>query len=190
MPEPISLMSSIGYAMMGLGGAGAIGYGLFGKKKKRDDPLAAIREQLLSLAQTGLPVEEMKRQITERYAEARTKGLEEIGEEVWAAKEAPGSIHTRLVSEFLSKMGKGREEALLGADIAQRKFQLQALTGISGMEFPEEEEGLLEKYLPMAGEIAGTYLGRERRATDIEELLKKYRTPVTGKGEEELITET
>lgn len=164
---------AIGTTALGLG---ALGLGLFGKKKKSvDDPLAPIREQLLSLAQTGLPVEEMKKQITERYAEARTKGLEDIAEEVYAAKQAPGSIHSKLVSEFLEKLTRGEEEAMLGADIAQKKFQLQALTGVGGMTFPEEEPDLLEKYLPMAGELAGTYLGQRGYVTDIEELLEKYR---------------
>lgn len=194
----VPLISSIGYALAGLGGAGAIGYGLFGRKKKRqevEDPLAAIRQQLVALAETGYPTEEIKRMIGERFREREKRGFREIGEEIYAEKQVPGTIQASLVTDLLKQLGGEEEAALLETDIAGRRFKLNALQAALGYAppaAPEEEPGLWETLLPAGAELAGQYMGQRAYTKDIEELLaslkKETPTPTAGKGAPLLIS--
>lgn len=90
----------------------------------KNDPLADIREQLMALS---FPIEEMKAQIASNYEQARKTGLETTAESALATRQVPGSIHAKLVEDFMDKMARGESAAMLGADVAGQNFELNKL---------------------------------------------------------------
>jgi len=181
----IPIATSIGYALMGLGGAGAIGYSLFGKKKDKADPLAGIRAQLQSLA-TEVPglVEKQKQRTREIFGEAEDKGLKDIAEEYQATKGfGPMSTMERGARRTLLD---DIARSLASEELAAEKWGLSTRAGILGTEasipYPEEEESFASKLLGLGGQLFGQEVGyggfkdllsNDYRDKDIENIIKK-----------------
>ena len=117
MPGPLAALP---YALTGLGIEGAGAYSLFGNKKSsQDDPLAGIRQQLLALSgQVPEMVSRQKELIGERFKEAEQKGVESIGEDVYATRGfgKGTTIYDRLKTELIDKLARSRAEAELQAE--------------------------------------------------------------------------
>jgi len=186
--EPFTATTALA-ALTAAAGTAGVGYSIWdmfsGKKKKKDveDPLASIRQELMALAHEGLPAEELKQRTSERFGKARTSGLEDIKEEVYASRQMPGSIHTRLVEDFLSSLSEKEESAYLDIDVANKEYQMKALLGALGAGYPEapaEEPGLLESLLPAGAEIAGKQFGQQESLRQIEQLIEKLRKQEEG----------
>jgi len=141
----------------------AIGFGasLFGGKKKQDDPLAGIRQQLMSIA-SGIPsqVSAMKEQIGKEYGAARTEGTKGIQEDIHATRGlGKTTLEDRLQTELLDQLARGQASAELGAERWGTGAQISALQGAAGVPFPEEQAGWQEQLLGLGGQMFGQQLG-------------------------------
>lgn len=176
--EPLTATTALAL-LTAIGGTAGVGYGvgeMFGAwgKHKRDvnDPLSGIRAQLQALASTGLNLEEMQNMIRKRTQQRKTEGMGDIAEEVYASRQVPGSIHTKLVTDFLDKLATGEEESLLNAEIMDKKFRMGSLQTAMGYPPPEEEPTAFEQMLPIAGSIGGQYLAKQGEATEFKKILE------------------
>ncbi|GAG07455.1 unnamed protein product, partial [marine sediment metagenome] len=123
------------------------------------DPLAPIRQQLMSLsAQVPGMVEARKAQIGAQFGAARERGLGEIAETVRGRRGwGPTSIQARLGTELRGELGRAQAGAELGAEEWGLSAQMRALGGAGGMVSPEmpEEEPWWQDVLGAVGETVG-----------------------------------
>jgi hypothetical protein len=147
---------------------------LFDKKKGKEDPLAGLRSQLQAISNRQMAlaervpglVAEQKRLIGERFGEERTKGIESIGERVYAeGGMGRTSIFDRLRTELVDRLARSQAEAELAADYQGLQTQgsilgqaANVLGSTSGMYTPEEPS-TLSKILGWGANLVGQQLG-------------------------------
>lgn len=179
MALPLAIYPMIG-AGMALGGAGAFTnwFGLGGKKQSQNDPLAGLRASLqaISSRQEALAgqvpglVAKQKELLGQRFGEAKTEGIRDIGENVYAERGfGKTSIYDRLRTELIDKLAKSQAEAELEAEFGGLKLQGDILGqagtmlgSTSGMYPAEEGPSFMSKLLGAGAGLVGQEMGYNR----------------------------
>jgi hypothetical protein len=164
----------------GATGAAAGGLaGFFGGKKKSqevNDPLAGIRNQLLSLSgQIPGLVDRQKALIKEIYGQYTKEGKQGIQESIHATRGlGPTSLESNLETDLMEKLARGQAGEELAADRWGLGAEQSLLSGAAGIPFPatpEEQPDWTSQLLGLGGQYAGQQLANKGTLDMYKELL-------------------